>query len=83
MYYAMIAGKSMKDPASHIYVFGPPATLKEAHVSAEAHYRKEHNAKPNEHVITSKIHEAETEEEMLSFMDRFANLLEEVKNVST
>ena len=76
MYYVIIAGKSMDDAECHIYMFGPPATLREAHLSAEVHYRRDYNIRPNQNVMTHKLHETETEEAVVDFLQQMVLFME-------
>lgn len=70
----MVAGQPNK-PDGHIYVFGPPATLRDAHASAEAHYRRDRGLATNVFVQTQKLHVADTQDDALEFAERLNTLI--------
>lgn len=73
-FFVMLAGQPKK-VETRIYVFGEGATIKDAHRSAEAHFRRETSAPSSVHVQTEKLTECATIEEAARFVDRLTDLM--------
>lgn len=82
-FFVMMAGQPKK-PDGHIYVFGDGCTLRQAHISAESHFRKDERVAANIFVQTEKLLEAETFEEATRFVERLQKVIveERIKNDS-
>lgn len=75
-YFVMCAGQPKK-PDGHVYVFGDGCTLKQAHISAESHYRKERNLASSVFVQTEKLAECGTFEQAEQFVEKLNKVMME------